>query len=324
MDKSRSFEALRVPVFRRYWIVQAMSLAGTWIHYVAQGWLVYSLSHSPFYLGLNGAALATPMFLFSMVGGHMADRFSKRLLLLCLYSLATIPPMLLFIFTITKTVTVWHCIAIAFTIGTLNALEFPTRQAFLVELVGKRRILNAVALSSAAFNTARMIGPLIAGMLIPLIGVGVCFVINTLSFIPLLFVLKTLKIESPPARAFTGSIASGFAEVARFIFQRREIILVISTVFIFSLLGLPYHHFLPVFADRVFGRGPEGLGMLMSAAGFGALSAALVLSAIGEPKNKKRYMSLSAVGFPLALFMFSINKNFFFHFFSYTLPGFQW
>jgi len=314
MSRARSFEALRVPEFRKYWLAQAGSLIGTWIHYVAQGWLVYSLSHSPFFLGLNGTALALPMLLLSIIGGHLADKFSKRNLLIILYSVAMIPPFALFIFTITKTVTVWHCIAIAFVIGSINALEFPTRQSFLTEIVGKERILNAVALSSAAFNLARMIGPFIAGMLIPKFGVAVCFIINIVSFIPLLFVLRSFKKFSLMKLIHTSSFADGLIEAVRFIIDKKEIIVVIGTVFIFSLLGLPYHHFLPVFADQVFNKGAKGFGMLMSSAGFGAFSAAVVLSALGEPRNKRRYMSFSALGFPVALLVFSLNKNFFFHY----------
>lgn len=323
MAQVRSFEALRVPDFRRYWTAQVLSLTGTWTHYAAQGWLVYSLSHSPFYLGLNGAALALPMLLFSYFGGHLADRFPKVSLLRGLYIAASIPPLILFLLTTTKLVTLWHCIIVAFTMGTINALEFPARQAFLHEIVGSERILNAVAMSSAAFNSSRMIGPLLAGVLMPGLGVSVCFAINSITFLPLIFVLKTISPRKGSSFMERTSLKAGLVEVVRFITNHRTILIVISTVFAFSLLGLPYHHFLPVFADRVFGKGPEGLGMLMSAGGFGALSAALFLSLIGEPKNKRRYMSLSSFGFPLALLLFGFNRNFFFLFFFSGWQDFQ-
>ncbi|RME66487.1 MAG: MFS transporter [Nitrospirae bacterium] len=324
MAQRRSFEALRVPAFRRYWTAQVISLTGTWTHYAAQGWLVYSLSHSPFYLGLNGTALALPMLLFSYLGGHLADRLSKASLLRLFYTIASIPPLVLFFLTITGLVTVWHCIVIGFLMGSINALEFPTRQTFLHEIVGSERILNAVAMSSAAFNSSRMLGPLIAGLLIPKLGVSICFLINTISFVPLVFVLGTISTEKTYQKTQKTSFKAGVVEVVRFIAARKEVLVVIATVFVFSLLGLPYHHFLPVFADRVFGRGPEGLGMLMSAGGFGALSAAVFLSFIGEPQNKRRYMAFSSAGFPLALFLFALNKNFFFHFFSSGWQDFLW
>ncbi len=324
MVNPRSFEALRVQAFRRYWLSQVLSLTGTWTHYAAQGWLVYSLSRSPFYLGLNGAALALPMLLFSYLGGHLADRMKKSALLRRLYCIATLPPLILFTLSITNLVTVWHCIGIAFAMGTINALEFPTRQAFLHEIVGSERILNAVAMSSAAFNSSRMLGPLLAGFLISRLGSPVCFIINAVSFLPVIFVLKGIKTEKKDTHPLKTTLMAGIWEVAGFIRARKDILLVISTVFTFSLFGLPYHHFLPVFADRVFGRGPEGLGMLMSAGGFGALSAAVYLSFIGEPRNRRAYMAVSSAGFPLALFLFSLNRKFFFLSSSYGWRGFQW
>src|SRR4030042_5194087 len=176
------FTALQHRNFRLFWFGQIISLSGTWMQSVAQGWLVYSLTKSPFYLGMVAAAGSLPILLFTLVGGIAADRFRKRNLLLLTQALSIIPAFLLGILTDINIIAVWHVALLAALLGTANAFDIPARQSFLAELVGKNNLMNAIALNSAAFNGARMIGPVIAGMTIAYIGLPACFYLHALSF----------------------------------------------------------------------------------------------------------------------------------------------
>ncbi|MFA4828375.1 MAG: MFS transporter, partial [Thermodesulfovibrionales bacterium] len=164
MKNSDKISALYFRDFRLFWFGQLISLSGTWMQSVAQGWLVYSLTKSPFYLGIVAAASTLPILLFTLIGGMVADRFRKRNLIILTQALSIIPALMLGIFIDFKIITVYQVIVLAFFMGTVNAFDMPARQSFLVEMVGKGHILNAIALNSAAFNGARIIGPVIAGL----------------------------------------------------------------------------------------------------------------------------------------------------------------
>ncbi len=322
-ESKRPFSALYIKSFRLFWLAQILSLSGTWMHHISQGWLVYSLTRSPFYLGLTGAALTLPILLFSLLGGIIADRYQKRNVLLITQSLSILPPLILGVLTQMELVSVWHVITVAFVIGTINAIDMPVRQSFLIEMVGKGNLLNAIALSSAAFNGARMIGPIIAGFIISEISISACFYINSLSFIPVVMVLQKMRLKGDTRLSSQRSILSEFREGLRFVLKRRDISMILLTIFVFSLLGLPYSHFLPVFAEDILKVGPEGLGILMGSAGAGALAAALVISLLGEIRNKDRYMTLSALSFPSALLLFSFSRNYHFSILMLVLMGFS-
>ncbi len=305
----KPFSALYVKNFRLFWLAQVLSLSGTWMHHVAQGWLIYSLTQSPFYLGLGGAALTLPILFFSIFGGFLADRYPKRSILLITQSVSMVPPLLLGLLTETGVVTVWHAIGIAFLIGTINAIDMPVRQSFLIEMVGRGNLLNAIALSSAAFNGARMIGPLIAGVAIAKIGLPACFYINAVSFLPVIMALRAMVLKGiQPIKTSRGLLES-LREGGRFIIKNRDILGIITTILIFSLFGMPYSQFLPVFADRVLSIGAQGLGMLMSSAGMGAFTAAMMIALRSDIRNKARYMGVSAILFPLSLIIFSLSRT---------------
>ncbi len=305
----RPFSALYVKGFRAFWLAQLLSLSGTWMHQTCQAWLVYELTRSAFYLGLTGAAFTVPILVFSLLAGLLADRYSKRRILLLTQAFSTLPPLLLGVLTLTGQVKLWQVVVLALCMGTLNALELPVRQSFLIELVGRTRLLNAVALQSAAFNTARMAGPVIGGIIISRFDVSLAFFLNSISFIPVVAVLRRLDLPEVLSMGHSGILGS-LKEAVQFIYRRREVLYLLSVVFSFSLLGLPYIHFLPLFAEEVLHVGPKGLGMLMGCAGAGALSGALVLSYIGEIRDKRRYISYAAVVFPSALMLFFFSKSY--------------
>ncbi|MEW6215081.1 MAG: MFS transporter [Nitrospirota bacterium] len=193
MTNKEWFLALYYRDFRLFLFGQLISLSGTWMQSVAQGWLIYNLTKSPFYLGLVAAAGSLPILLFTLVGGIAADRFRKRNLLLITQALSIIPALLLGILTDINLIAVWHVVFLATLLGSVNAFDIPARQAFLVEMVEKGNLMNAIALNSAAFNDARIIGPVTAGMTIAYIGLPACFYLNALSFIAVIIALSKMK-----------------------------------------------------------------------------------------------------------------------------------
>lgn len=295
--------------FRLFWFGQIISLSGTWMQSVAQGWLVYSLTKSPLYLGVVAAAASLPILLLSFVGGVIADRFAKRNLLLVTQGLSMIPAIALGILTLLKVITVWEVALLAAMLGAVNAIDVPTRQAFLIEMVGRGDVTNAIALNSAAFNGARIIGPVIAGMSIAYLGMPACFFLNAASFLAVLFALSKMDARGE-RRGRSEGILRDVMKGMRFIRGHKGISHAVILIAIFSLAGLPYISLLPVFAGEVFQRGAKGLGFLVGASGIGALSAALWIAAKGDIRNNGRLMAVAALCFSFALLFFSLSKIF--------------
>lgn len=303
------FPALYVRDFRLFWAGQLVSFSGTWMHSTAQGWLVYSLTHSPLYLGIVSAAASLPILLFSLLGGAAADRLKKRNILLLTQGLSIFPPLVVGLLTSAGAVNVWHIIALGFMLGTINAFDIPARQSFLVEMVERGNLLNAVALNSAAFNGARMIGPMLAGLIIANLGVAACFYINAASFLAVLFALSSMKTRGE-AGVGSGNVLSdiklGMSFIRREPGVRRPMLLVAA----FSLFGLPFISQLPVFAEDILGAGAKGLGFLIGASGIGALAAAVTLSFQGDVRDKQRLMGAASLAFPSALIAFSFSRSY--------------
>lgn len=309
MQNSARFSALYYRDFRLFWFGQLISLSGSWMQVVAQGWLVYSLTKSPFYLGMVAAAASLPILLFTLIGGVIADRYSKRNLLLLTQALSIIPALMMGILTSLGMITVWHIALLAAFLGTINALDIPTKQSFLIELVGRGHIVNAIALNSAAFNGARIIGPMIAGISIAYLGISACFFINALSFLAVIVALSRMNIKGE-IKVKSEGVVRDFMKGIGFIRGNREIIRLMILIAVFSLVGLPYITLLPVFAVEVFDKGAKGLGFLVGASGIGALTAALSIAVKGDIKNKTRFMSVAGLCFSSALIVFSISKIF--------------
>jgi MFS family permease len=303
------FSALNYRDFRLFWFGQLISLSGTWMQSVAQGWLVYSLTKSPFYLGMVAAAGSLPILLFTLAGGIAADRFRKRNLLLMTQALSIIPALLLGILTDINLIAVWHVAIMAILLGTVNAFDIPARQAFLVEMVGKGNLLNAIALNSAAFHGSRMIGPVVAGLTIAYIGLPACFYLNALSFFAVIIALSRIKIKGAENKGSKG-IKRDLIEGIQFIKSKPDIFRIIIIIAVFSLMGMPFITLLPVFAAEVLKAGPKGFGFLVGATGIGAFTAALFIAFKGDIKEKDRFMSLSAICFSFSLFAFSLSKVF--------------
>jgi MFS family permease len=309
MQNGGRFSALKFRDFRLFWTGQVISYSGTWMHSTAQGWLVYSLTKSPFYLGLVSAASWLPILLLSLVGGVVADRFKKRNLLLITQALSILPALVIGVFTAAGSVTVWLVIAMGFLMGLFNAFDIPARQSFLIEMVKRESLLNAVALNSAAFNGARIIGPVAAGLTIEHFGLAPCFFINAASFLAVIAALSLMRVEGLKGGE-RKSMVHEISEGVRFIRKQKEVLRPLSVVALFSLFGLPFIALLPVFAEDVLGVGARGLGFLAGSAGVGALSAAMMIAFRGDIRAKSKAIALAGVGFPAALFVFAMSTTY--------------
>jgi MFS family permease len=320
MQKNERFSALYYRDFSLFWFGQLISLSGTWMQSVAQGWLVYSLTKSPFYLGIVAASASLPVLFFTLIGGVIADRFPKRNLLLITQGLSVFPALMLGILTYLEVITVWQVALLAALLGTINAIDIPTRQSFLIEMVGRGHIVNAIALNSAAFNGGRIIGPTIAGLSIAYLGIPACFFINALSFLAVIAALSKIKIKGE-IKVKSEGVVRDFMKGIEFIKGKREIIRVILLIAVFSLLGIPYITLLPVFAAEVFNEGAKGLGFLVGASGIGSLIAAIGIAAKGNIEKKKRFMSVAGLCFSSALLIFSLSKIFWLSLFVIMFGG---
>lgn len=289
---------------------QLVSLTGTWMQSIAQSWLVYRLTGSAVLLGLVGFASQIPVFLLAPIGGAIADRYSRRHVLLITQTMAMLLALTLAALTLTRLIEVWHLYLIGALFGVANAFDIPTRQAFVVDLVGKEDLVNAIALNSSMFNGARIIGPAIAGLLVAAIGEGWCFLANGVSYVAVIGGLLAMRVAPHVRASRPGSalanIAEGFSFVAR-TGPVRALLLLLGLV---SLMGMPYAVLMPIFADRILGGGSSGLGLLMGASGIGALAGALTLATRKGLRGLGRWVALSSAGFGAGIILFAQSRSF--------------
>ena len=307
----KMFSALRHYNFRLFWFGQMISLVGTWMQNVGQGWLVLQLTNSAFLLGLVSASGALPVLLFSSFGGVLADRFNKRNLIVITQISATICALILALLTLTKQVQYWQIIIIASCLGTVMALDAPTRLCFVIEMVGREDLLNAIALNSSVFNMARIIGPAIAGLIIGSIGVGLCFLFNGVSFLPVILGLLIMKGNFEPIKGARESFVQTYKQGFSYIRKDKRVISFLALVACSSIFIMPYAMLMPIFARDILKVGPRGLGLLLAAAGAGALIGALNLAALGNFKKKGRLVFWGSLIFTAGVFFFSFSANFY-------------
>jgi len=306
---SATLRGLRHRNFRLFFFGQLVSLAGSWMQTLAQGWLVWRLSGSPWLLGLVGFAQFSPVLLLGLLGGWAADRFDRRRLVTLTQTASLVQSVVLAALTLSGAVQVWHVIVLAAFLGAVNAFDMPARQAFLVRMVGREDLGNAIALNSSIFNGARIVGPAVAGLVTGLWGEGVCFALNALSFGAVLAGLAAMRLERerrPPGPGAWRQIREGLAYAWRTPHTRALLGLVTAT----SLLGLPYSVLLPAFAGGVLGTDARGLGLLMSCAGIGSLAGALSMASRTSLKGLGRHAGLMAGLFGTALALFALSEGF--------------
>lgn len=307
---ARAFSALRHRNYRLLWGGQLISLIGTWMQITGQAWLVLQLTKSAWALGLVGALQFFPVLFFTLFGGVLADRFPKRRLLVFTQSLAAAQAVILWLLVFTGTVQLWHIFVLAAMLGISNSFDMPTRQAFIVEMVGREDVTNAVALNSSVFNMARIVGPGIAGLMIAWLGEAPLFLLNALSFIPVitgLLLIDSSKLHTAirpkgaeKQNAFK-SLGEGFAYIRR----TPAAFMIIAVVGLVSLFGINFNVTLPLISEDVLKLNAEGFGFISSAFGFGALLAALWLTLSKRPGITQILVSAILFGAFEAIFALS-------------------
>jgi MFS family permease len=297
--------SLRHRNFQLFFSGQMISLIGTWMQTVAQAWLVYRITGSSLLLGVVGFAGQIPIFLFAPLGGLAADRLNRHRVVIGTQAASMILAFILAVLTLLHVIKVWEIVVLAALLGVVNAFDVPARQSFIIEMVVREDLMNAIALNSSMFNGARVIGPAIAGILVARIGEGWCFFAIAVIIGLLLMKLGPLRTAPKGSSPFE-HIVEGF----RYVWRTAPLHALILLIGLVSLVAVPYSVLMPIFADRVLHRGAHGLGILMGAAGVGALFGALTLAVRQSLRGLGRVVGLSAVGFGVSLILFSFSKSF--------------
>jgi MFS family permease len=289
---------------------QLISLIGTWMQSVAQSWLVYRLTGSSLLLGLVGFSSQIPVFLLAPIGGAAADRGSRHRIILATQTSAMLLAFGLAALTLAGRVSVEHIFVFSALLGVVNAFDIPARQSFVVEMVGKEDLINAIALNSSMFNGARVVGPAVAGILVSAIGEGFCFFANGVSFLAVIASLVAMRVTPRAPGQRRASALADIAEGFRFVANTPAIRALLLLLGLVSLAAMPYAVLMPIFADRILHGGPRGLGLLMGASGIGALLGALTLAARKQLKGLARWVALACAGFGASLVLFALSRLF--------------
>ena len=300
-----TFAALKHYNYRLWFVGQIVSLVGTWMQSTAQGYLIYQITGSLTYLGLVGFVGGAPSLLFTLFGGVIADRLPRRTLLIITQTAMLVLAFILAALTFTKLVLPWHIIVLAFLLGVANAFDAPARTSFVLELVSRENMTNAIALNSTMFNIGTVVGPSVAGLTYAAIGPAWCFTLNGLSFIAVIvaLLLMRIKLEVQPTRRATALAELG--EGIRYVLKNRMILSLIGSVGIVSIFGIGMMNLLPAWAKDVLHGDVRTNGWLVSARGFGSLISALMLAYWGSRKMRGRLWTVGAFIMPVMLFAFA-------------------
>jgi MFS family permease len=307
--------------FRLFLFGQTVSLTGTWMQSIAQGWLVLQLTDSPFYVGLVSALGSVGVLLFTLYAGVVADRSDKRRVVTITQTLLMLQAFALAALVATGKVTVENVMVLALFMGIVNAFDIPTRQSFLVEMVGKEDLMNAIALNSSMFNATRVFGPAVAGILIGSAGMVWCFLLNGVSYLAVIASLLAMRLTPHVPRPTQSSAWQGFREVVTYLRSDRRVSTLVVLTGLFSVFGFPYLVMMPVFARDVLHTRAAGYGALTAAVGAGALLGALGIAVLSRRIPKGRTLVLGGTSFGLALVLFAASRSYTVSLFILALTG---
>jgi MFS family permease len=310
-DLKTTFRAFNYRNYRLWFSGQGVSLVGTWMQRIALGWLVYRLTNSAFLLGMVGFMGQIPILILTPFAGVFIDRWSRYQVVLLMQILAMVQAFILAFLVLKGSIQVWHIMVLSIILGVINAFDMPARQAFVVEMVDKKEDLgNAIALNSSMFNGARLIGPSVGGVLIAVVGEGLCFLINGITFLSVIVALFFMKLNPRKINKtkvnFFQELKLGFSYSYKF-HPIRAILILLSVI---SILGMPYVVLMPIFAKEILKGGPNTLGFLMAGAGIGALVGALYLASKKTVLGLERIIPISTAIFGLGLILFSLSRSF--------------
>ncbi|PIU44506.1 MAG: MFS transporter [Ignavibacteriales bacterium CG07_land_8_20_14_0_80_59_12] len=300
------FRALSHRNYRLFFGGQGVSLVGTWMQQIAMSWLVYRLTGSALLLGVVGFASQIPTFLLTTIAGVLVDRWEKRRILVVTQTFAMLQAFALAVLTLTESVVVWQIVALSAFLGCVNAFDAPARQSFVVEIVQKRENLgNAIALNSFLFNGARLVGPSIAGIVIAFVGEGICFLLNGISFAAVIVALLAMRLPLSDRKEVHSDLVQGLKEGFRYSFGSVPIRMLLASLAVVSLFGMPYAVLMPVFAKSILHGDSHTLGFLMGATGVGALVGAMYLASRKSVLGLGKLIPTATTVFGIGLMAFS-------------------
>jgi len=305
---SVAFRALRHRNFQLFFGGQIISLVGTWMQTGAEAWLIYRLTGSSVLLGVLGFVSQIPIFLLSPLAGLAADRWPRQRVVIATQTLSMLLAFILAALTLTNHIRVWEIIVLAASLGTVNAFDVPARQSFLIEMVGRDDLLNAIALNSSMFNGARVAGPAIAGILVAVVGEGWCFFLNGVSYLAVIAGLLMMRIETSQMVHDGAAPLEKLRQGFRFVRQTVPIRALLMLIGLVSFMALPFSVLMPIFANRILGGGASAYGTLMGAVGVGAMFGALTIAMRQQLRGLGNVVSYSAIGLGIALVIFSFSR----------------
>ncbi len=295
---------------------------GTWMQTAAQSWLVLTITDSPFLLGLLGVAQFTPVLLFSLPAGVFVDRFPKRSIVLLTQTISMILALILAILVFTDSVQYWHIFLLALGLGMVKTLDIPARQSFMIELVGRDVVLNAVALNSTVMNLGRVVGPAVAGVVMALVGAGWCFLVNGVTFLAVIFGLLKIDVEPVIKKRPKGTVIPDIKEGLVYLFSKPILTTTTLILAIVSTFGMNYSVLIPVFARNQLGLDAQGYGLLMSALGVGSMLGALIVaSSSSRGPNRVRLFVVPFITSSLFMIM-AFNRSYAFSALVIGMMGF--
>ena len=297
--------------FRLFWFGQTLSLVGTWMQSMAQGWLALELTHNAFYVGAVAAAGSLPILLFTLPAGVIVDHERKLRLLVLMQCMMLLQATALWLFTATGHITTGSLLVLAALGGLCSAIEIPARQALIVHLVSRDDLQGAIALNSSGFNLARIVGPALAALTIAQLGLAWCFGLNALSFLTVIIGLVLIRLPegADEATEREGTHAAALVEGLRYIVHTPTIRALMALVAIYGIFGGPYLTLMPVVAREQLGLGAAGYGVLLSSVGIGGVVGALALAVVGSRVRRGRWLLGSAASFCLLLIAFAFTRT---------------
>ena len=306
----QTFVAFKYRNYRLWYLGQLVSLMGSWMQMTAQGYLVFQLTRSPAYLGYVGFAAGAPAWLFMLYGGVIADRLPRRTLLIYTQSAMMCLAFVLAALTFTGLIRPWHIIVLASLMGVAMAFDVPARQAFVLELVARKDMANAIALNSTMFNSANAVGPAVAGLIYALFGPAWCFLVNAVSFTAIIVALLLMRIDHEPEVSRRVSTIAELREGLRYAFRTPMIRTIIIVVGATSLFGFSFATLIPAWAVKILHGDATTNGYLQSARGVGALLSALLIATLSHYEIKGKLLTVGTFAFPALLFGFSFARWF--------------
>ncbi|HWR08594.1 MFS transporter [Sporomusa sp.] len=302
--------ALRHRNYRLFFTGQTISMIGTWMQDIAINWLIYQLTGSALMLGTVNFCSKMPGFMLGPLAGLLVDRFSRHKIIIFTQIMSMLQALVMAVLVLSNRIEVWHVMALGTMLGCIQAFDMPARHAFIVDLVDDREDMNnAIALNSIIINVARLIGPSIAGILIAIVGEGICFLLNAGSFVAVIAALLAMRIRTKHIESASRSMCRELCEGFTYAYQFLPIRYLFFLLWVISFLGMPYIVFMPIFADQVLGGGSYILGFLFSATGLGAICGASFLAARSYVAGLENIIPVAAGLFGLALTIFSQNTS---------------